>query len=90
MNSDFKFLQTAQLIFKVLAWVAVVFFAGIALLTFIGRGGADAPWFAGFVFLLGGALYFLLIYTVSEIIRMLNHLNDKIEKIDSMLSGKSS
>jgi hypothetical protein len=88
---EYKFLKAARIIFKVLSWVVLGLgvVAGAAVL--ITGGGApvltpDAevieatPRAAGFVFMLMGALYFIILYTISEIICILLDLKGSCNK----------
>ena len=77
---EFGFLRTASMIFKVLSWISVVFFVIVALVVLFGAGGPDTPRLASIIFLLGGALYFLLLFTISEVIKILLVIVDRLEQ----------
>ncbi len=79
---EYKFLKIARIIFMVLGWVVL----GIGIVTgaivFITGGGApvvtpqgveipSTPRAVGLLFMLMGAFYFLIMYTISEIINIL-------------------
>jgi len=79
---EYKFLKIACTIFKALSWAVL----GIGILTgaivLITGGGApvitpqgveipSTPRAAGLLFMLMGAFYFLIMYTISEIINIL-------------------
>jgi hypothetical protein len=79
---EYKFLKAARVIFKVLSWVILGLGIVVGAIVLITGGGAptltpDAeiieatPRAAGIVFMLMGAIYFLILYTVSEVISVL-------------------
>lgn len=81
---EYKFLKIARGVFKVLAWLAlglgilvgiIILVTGAALPTgAIGPQGAPIqapPRAAGAVLMLMGVLYFVVLYTISEIIGIL-------------------
>jgi len=79
---EYKFLKTARTIFKVLAWVvlglgivvgAIVLITGGAapMVTPDGIAAPQTPRAAGVVFMIMGAFYFLILYTISEVIGIL-------------------
>lgn len=80
--NDYKFLKTARTIFKVLAWVVLSLGVIVGLIVVItGAGGItpmvpgaatpQTPRAAGVVFMFMGAFYFLILYTLSEVIGVL-------------------
>jgi hypothetical protein len=88
---EYKFLKIARTIFKVLGWI--VFGIGIVTgaIVLITGGGAAAitpqgveipstPRAAGLIFMLMGAFYFLIMYTISEIINILLDLKASYNK----------
>ncbi|MCM8812506.1 MAG: hypothetical protein NC924_01050 [Candidatus Omnitrophica bacterium] len=88
--SENKFLRTAVVIFKVLAWISAAFFLIVSLVVFFGAGGPDTPRIAGIAFLLGGAFYFFFLFSVAETLRLLLHIAGTVKKIDSLLDGSGS
>lgn len=78
---EYKFLKVARNVFKVLAWVIlslgfivgiVVFITGSNMITPLAPGGTPpTPKAAGLVFMIMGAFYFLILFTVSEMIGLL-------------------
>jgi hypothetical protein len=79
---EYKFLKAARVIFKVLSWLVLGLGIVVGAIVLITGGGAPAltpdaeiveatPRAAGFVFMLMGAIYFLILYTISEIINIL-------------------
>lgn len=78
---EYKFLKVTRNIFKVLAWVVlalgiiigiVVIITGVSTITPVSPGGIPpTPKVAGVVFMIMGAFYFLILYTISEIIGIL-------------------
>lgn len=76
----YKFLKTACVIFKVLSWLVLSIMMIVGLMVLITGApivppGAEqaipAPRAAGVVFMITGIFYFLLLYTISEIIALL-------------------
>ncbi|MBI4846767.1 MAG: hypothetical protein HY810_09925 [Candidatus Omnitrophica bacterium] len=90
MEQNNKFLTISVVIFKVFAWVSTVFFLIIAIAVLLGAGGPDTPRVASLIFILGGAMYFLVLFSIAEAFRVLINLSEKVEKISALLSGKSS
>ena len=76
----YKFLNVGSVIFKVLAWAAVIVGVISAVVIFIGGGTPQAPRLTGFVGLLLGAVYFFVFYTASEVIKLLLDIVAKINK----------
>jgi hypothetical protein len=76
MDKQVKFLNVSSTIFKVLAWISAVFFVIVSIIVVLGFGG-DTPRVASIVFLLGGGLYFLVLFTISEVLRLLVGLAEK-------------
>jgi len=83
---EYKFLKVARIIFKVLAWIVLVLGVIVGLVAIITGGtlpggAVTTPQgmpvspgqqrAAGVVMMLMSALYFLIIYTISEIIGIL-------------------
>ena len=79
---EYTFLKTARIIFKVLSWVVLGLGIVVGAIVLITGGGAptltpDAeiieatPRAAGLMFMLMGGIYFLILYTISEIINIL-------------------
>ena len=81
MKSGTEFLKIASVIFKVLAWVSAAFFLIVSLIVLFGGGGVDTPRAASLIFLLGGGFYFFVLYCVSEIIKLLLFLANKIDRL---------
>ncbi len=89
MNKGVKILSLCALIFKVLAWISAVFFIIVSLIVLFGAGG-DTPRAASLVFLIGGGIYFLVLFSASELIKLVIAIFNKVEKIDTLLEGKPS
>lgn len=81
---EYKFLKIARGVFKVLAWLSlglgilvgiIVLVTGASVptgaLTAEGAAQATPPRAAGVVLMVMGALYFVVLYTISEIIGIL-------------------
>lgn len=87
---EYKFLKIARNIFRVLAWVVLVFFVAIGIIQLVVGGvvaptipGAEAgqmPRLFGLVFMIMGAFYFLILYAISEIIGLLLDLKTSCTK----------
>ncbi|MFH1093626.1 MAG: hypothetical protein V1739_05660 [Candidatus Omnitrophota bacterium] len=89
MNKGLKFLSVSSLIFKVLAWISAVFFLVVSLIVLLGAGG-DTPRVAGLIFLLGGAIYFLILFTAAELIKLVISNSGKLDRLGDLLEGKRS
>lgn len=80
---EYKFLKIARSVFKVLAWIVLglgVIVGIIVLITGGGPAGAvtpqgvavpSTPKAAGLIFMIMGSLYFLVLFTLSEVIGLL-------------------
>ena len=79
---EYKFLKIARTIFKVLGWVALALGIVTGAIVLITGGGAPTitpqgieipttPRAAGLIFMVMGVFYFLILYTISEIINIL-------------------
>ena len=88
MNKGVKFLGVSSLIFKVLAWISAAFFLVVSIIVLLGAGG-DTPRGVSIIFLLGGGIYFLVLFTASELIKMVLSILNKVDKISDLLEGKS-
>ncbi|UCH12053.1 MAG: hypothetical protein JSW18_04340 [Candidatus Omnitrophota bacterium] len=86
---EYKFLKVARAVFKVLAWLVlslgiivgiIVLVTGGAIstaaLTPQGTTVPPTPKAAGLVFMIMGALYFLILYTISEVIGLLLEIRE--------------
>ncbi len=82
MDREFKFLNISSIIFKVLAWISAVFFLIVSLIVLFGAGG-DTPRAASMIFLLGGGLYFLMLFTAAELIKLVISLSHKLDTCGS-------
>ncbi len=90
MERSAKFLGIAAVIFKVLAWVSAVFFLVVALIVLFGAGGPDTPRVASLIFILGGALYFLLLFSIAEAFKILAALYEKVTALEGSSNTDSS
>jgi len=86
MVKEIKFLSIAALIFKILAWISAVFFLIVSIIVLVGAGG-DTPRVASIIFILGGGLYFLILFTAGEVIKLLISM---ASKLDNGSSGSSA
>ncbi|MFH0732892.1 MAG: hypothetical protein V2A72_08270 [Candidatus Omnitrophota bacterium] len=80
---EYRFLNIARNVFKVLAWLVLVIGIVVGIIVLV-TGGAPAgtnmpngtpipqtPRAAGVVFVIMGALYFMILYTIAEVIGLL-------------------
>ncbi|MCG2713105.1 MAG: hypothetical protein L6416_12395 [Candidatus Omnitrophica bacterium] len=89
MDRELKFLKVSAVIFKVLAWISTVFFIIVSFIVLLGAGG-DTPRAAGIIFLLGGAIYFLILFTAAELIKVVVSISNKVDRLGDLLEGKPS
>ena len=89
MDKGVKFLSISSLIFKILAWISAVFFVIVSFIVFLGAGG-NTPRGAGIIFLIGGGIYFLVLFTASELIKLVISISNKVDRLGDLLEGKSS
>ena len=68
----------SSIFFKVLSWVSIVFFVIVSLIVAFGFGG-ETPKLASLIFLFGGSVYFLMLFTISEINKFIASISDKLE-----------
>lgn len=79
---EYKFLKAARIIFKILGWIMLALGIVTGIIVLITGGGAvtitpegmeipPTPKSAGLIFMVMGAFYFLILYTISEIISIL-------------------
>ncbi|MFH1061540.1 MAG: hypothetical protein V1747_01480 [Candidatus Omnitrophota bacterium] len=101
MDKEVKFISISALIFKVLAWISAAFFIVVSIIVLLGIGG-DTPRVAGLVFLIGGGIYFLVLFTIAEVLKLVvflaeksvnqteavEVLNTKIDRLTALLAGK--
>ena len=101
MDEEIKFISISAVIFKVLAWISAAFFVIVSVIVLVGAGG-DTPRVAGLVFLIGGGIYFLVLFTIAEVLKLfvfiaekssnqsesVEALNRKIDRLTALLAGK--
>jgi hypothetical protein len=80
MADNYQSLKIGKVTFKVLAWISAVLGLVVSVALFAGAGGADVPRLAGFVWILIGALYFLIFYVMAEAIQLLLEIRDLLAK----------
>jgi len=79
---EYKFLKSARMVFKILGWVALGLGVVTGAIVLVTGGGAPTitpqgieipatPRMAGLIFMVMGAFYFLILYTISEVINIL-------------------
>ena len=80
MENQFKMLRIFGVVFKLVAWGALLV-GMIGMVSVIMGGGSPAqPKSVAIVVLLVSLLYFTIFYTVSEIIKVLFHLIENTKK----------
>lgn len=103
MEKEIKFIGISAVIFKVLAWISAAFFVVVSIIVLLGAGG-DTPRVAGLVFLIGGGIYFLVLFTIAVSLKLFvtlaeksadqakstQILSNKIDKLSALLEGKRS
>ncbi len=103
MDKEVKFIGISAVIFKVLAWISAAFFLIVSIIVLLGAGG-DTPRIAGLVFLIGGGIYFLVLFTISVGLKIIANisensqnqsesvekLNSKVDKLLALLAEKPS
>lgn len=80
MADNYQFLRIGKVTFKVLAWISAVLGLVVSVALFAGAGGTEAPRLTGFVWILLGALYFLIFYVMAEVIQLLLEMHDLLAK----------
>ena len=86
MDKEYGFLRAARVIFKVLAWVVLVMFVLVGFVTVGVKETALAPEvpippkITNVMYLVMGGLYWLVSYTISEIIGLLLDIKGSSEK----------
>ena len=79
MVNNYKVLQVAPVIFKVLAWVGVSLGLISALVILLGGATTETPRWMGLVSLVAGVLYGFVFLVVSEGIELLLDMNNRIK-----------
>lgn len=79
MYGDYQVLPWAPKVFKGLAWAGAALGVISALVIFSGMGMPETPRWMGFVTLAVGALYCFIFTVISEAIRLLLEMNDRIK-----------
>jgi len=77
MGTDYQFLITSRVIFKILAVALLSLGVISAAVIFASGGSAGTPAWAGLVVLLIGTIYSFFLLVVSEVIRLLLEISDK-------------
>lgn len=86
MDKEYGFLRAARVIFKVLAWVVLAMFVLVGFVTLGVKETALAPEvpippkITSVMYLVMGGLYWLVSYTISEIIGILLDIKGSSEK----------
>ncbi len=80
MDSSFKLLRNLGVIFKLVAWAALVFGLIGMVGVLMGGGAPGTPRGVSFIILLVSVLYFVIFYTVAEVIKLLLVLEERSRK----------
>lgn len=80
MENRFALLKNFGIIFKVVAWAALIIGLVGAVGVLVGGGTPEAPRGVSLVILLVSLLYFLIFYTVGELIRVLLVIEEQTRK----------
>ncbi len=85
MNSDFKLLKVFASLFRIAAWVLLLVIGGVgSVAVFMGTGvGQPVPKWYCVQNLLVGAFWFLIFYTISEVIKILLAIEARSRKTQS-------
>jgi hypothetical protein len=79
MLNNYKLLKLAVTVFKVLAWIGVSLGVISSITIFVGGGTPEAPRWMGLVSLIIGTLYLFIFLVVSEVIKLLLEIKEKIK-----------
>lgn len=80
MADNYQALRIGKVTFKVLSWISAVLGLVVSVALFAGAGGTEVPRLAGLVWILIGALYFLIFYVMAEAIQLLLEMRDLLAK----------
>ena len=80
MEKKFKLLRTFGVVFKVLAWAALVIGAIGTVGVLVTGGTPEAPRAMSIVILIVGALYFVIFWTVGEVVKLLLAIEEQTRK----------
>lgn len=79
MLNNYKLLRSAVTVFKVLAWIGVSLGVISSITIFVGGGVPEVPRWMELVSLVIGALYLFIFLVVSEVIKLLLEIKEKIK-----------
>jgi hypothetical protein len=80
MEKKFKLLRTFGVVFKVLAWAALVIGAIGTVGVLVTGGTPETPRAMSIVILIVGALYFVIFYTIGEVVKLLLAIEEQTRK----------
>lgn len=80
MEKKFKLLHLFGTVFKVLAWAALVIGVIGTVGVLVTGGTPETPRAMSAVILIVGALYFVIFYTVGEVIKVLLAIEEQTKK----------
>lgn len=80
MEKRFGLLRTFGLVFKILAWASLVIGAIGAVGILVTGGTPETPRAVSLVILLVSAIYFVIFYTVGEVIKLLLTIEENTRK----------
>lgn len=70
-DKKYGFLRLSSTVFKILAWVVAILGALAFIVILVSGGTPGAPRITSVFALILGAIYFLILYTISEAIKLL-------------------
>ena len=79
MSRDYKVLTIAPEVFLALAVISAALGIVSAFVIFIGVGAPDTPRWMGLVTLMAGVLYCFIFLVITEIIKLLLDIKDRIK-----------
>lgn len=79
MYQEYKVLRKSPAVFTVFAWIALALGAISAVIIISGISLSESPRWTGIVTLVVGAVYFLIFTVISQGIRLLLDMNDRIK-----------
>ena len=84
MDKKFKLLRTFSVVFKILAWATLVIGLVGTVGVLVAGGTPETPKAMSVVILIVGALYFVIFYTVGEVIKVLLAIEEQTRKTPSI------
>jgi len=79
MYGNYKMLQIAPKVFKVLAWIGLCLGVISSLIVFAGGALPETPRWMGLITLVVGAVYFFIFTVAAEVISLLLDMDSRIK-----------